>query len=148
MEIRKTKHQLRLNGITRNNREKVYTFDVYTIEGFNFKEGKLTCLSIKDEQAGLYMFSHRYSILNVDFYCHDLLYLGKADNLQERPFNLKHDKFKDLAKTKCNAICIYQCSDTEDPKSIESNILNYYNFRFNEQENEDDGCKLTTAAED
>lgn len=143
MEIKKTNHQILLKGITCDKIEKVYTFEVYTIEGFNFKKDNLTCQHIKEGQAGLYMFSYRYVVRifktnenREHNFFHALLYLGMADNLQKRPFNLKHEKFNDLIKTSCNSISIYQCSKTEKPKEIESNILRYYNFKFNEQENE------------
>jgi hypothetical protein len=154
MEIKRTNRYLRLKGITDSKEEKVYTFEVYTIEGFDFKEDKLTCNDIKEEQPGLYMFSYRYpthfgqtcgkQVLN---YCHKLLYLGKAEKLQERPFNMRHNKFEDLGKTSCNSISIYQCSQSENPKDVESNILNHYNFQFNEQENEDTDGKSISEEE-
>lgn len=155
MEIKRTNKQLRLKGITSDMEEKVYTFEVYTIEGFNFAGDVLTCNDIRECQSGLYMFSCRYrtqlckTIEKYEFnYYHELLYLGKAENLQKRPFNLKHTKFECLSKTSCNSISIYQCSNTENPKDIESNILNYYNFKFNEQENENTDGKPISVEED
>ena len=110
-----------------------YKFKLYSLEGFNFDETiELEDLSKSDR--GLYYFCKR-NLKKNGKYKHTRLYLGKSENLDDRPLHKSHEKWTRLKKDGCNCLGIYICKNGEDPKQIESDILAKYNFEENIQEN-------------
>ena len=75
---------------------------------------------------------------------HELLYLGKSEDFAERPY--QHNKLNEL--TCAEYIGIYYCDESEDPKKIESDILKFFFFRENKQENKEQGNKKSIVSED
>lgn len=70
---------------------------------------------------------------------HELLYIGIArgkGGLDGR-LTTDHDKFSELKQAKSNHIGIHLCKIGDDPKKIETDILDNYYFKFNKQENND-----------
>ena len=111
-------------------------FQIYSLDGFNFKES----ISVPSEK-GLYCFSNKMHIEllnnpNRFQNVHQLLYLGKADGRDGLVGRLtsNHEKFTSLQNI-ATYIGIYKCSNNENAKDIESQILSNYNFLLNEQEN-------------
>jgi len=98
---------------------------LYSLENFNFDETiEIEGLSEKDK--GLYYFCKR-ATCDGQTSCHRL-YLGKSENLDDRPLHKSHEKWKFLKKKGCNCIGLYKCKKGEDPKEIESEILAKYNI--------------------
>ena len=115
-----------------------YTFHVYSIEDFDFNCG--LDVTIKH---GLYCFTERIKTeitklnhLNTFVYHHNLLYLGKAEGTYgiEQRLQSNHNKYK-LLKNNANCVCLCTCDSNVDVKSIESEILNLFSFKYNEAEN-------------
>ncbi len=124
-------------------------FQLYSLDGFSFDETLDT-----DEGDGLYVFTkskmaydyitiHRRTFMKS---VHDLLYLGKSDELEARPH--RHEKFSDLKKYPAQFLGIYQCEETEDPLDVETMILERYFFKENTQHNTEIGNRETSVAED
>lgn len=109
-----------------------YKFTLYSLDGFRFNQ-KIEIDSISENDKGLYYFGKRYS-KNGKF-CHKCLYLGKSDNLYQRPLTSSHEKWDKLKENECNCIGIYKCKCNENPKDIESQILAKHKFTLNIQEN-------------
>lgn len=118
-----------------------YTFRIYSIKNFDLdeafkslKQGGLYCFTTEQNfdiqlQAGIYRKQH---IL------HSLFYIGKTDDFSIRHFNNhKHvDNFRKLnISNNKRFIGLYICQTEQDPKKVESEILDAYNFADNEQEN-------------
>lgn len=124
-------------------------FQLYSLDGFSFAETLDT-----DGGDGLYVFTkgkipYDYITINGRTFMkriHDLLYLGKSDELKTRPH--KHEKFPDLKKYPAQFLGIYQCEDTEDPLDVEATILESYFFKENTQHNTEIGNRETIVAED
>lgn len=124
-------------------------FQLYSLDGFSFAETLDT-----DEGDGLYVFTKTKAVY--DFITiqgrtfmksvHDLLYLGRSDELKKRPH--KHEKFPDLKKYPAQFLGIYQCEDTEDSIDVETMILESYFFKENTQHNTEIGNRETSVAED
>ena len=128
-----------------------YTFQVFTIRNFDFDE------DIEISQSkGVYCFSKTLTKTpegkeTKKFKTtHSLLYLGKSDG--EGGINGRlvhsHEKFHMLKEKGACFLSIYECSDKENAKEIESEILSKYNFQCNDAENEDCVDKKISVEED
>ncbi len=120
-----------------------YTFHICSIKNFDLdeafkglKQGGLYCFTTEQNfdiqlQTGIYRKQH---IL------HSLFYIGKTDDFSIRHFNNHEhvDNFRKLNISNSKMfIGLYICSTEQDPKEIESEILDAYNFVDNKQENKD-----------
>ena len=123
------------------------TFQIYSLEGFDFENN----IDI-GSGCGLYCFTKKIGetdsvIKDGESWMrlsHELVYLGKSEDFTERPY--RHEKMRILDDSKF--LGIYKCPDSEKPKDIESLILDYYFFRENKQENEEQGVKKSIVVED
>lgn len=124
-------------------------FQLYSLDGFSFDETLDT-----GEGNGLYVFTKGeipYDYITISgrtfLKCiHDLLYLGKSDELEARPH--MHEKFPDLKKYPAQFLGIYQCEETEDSLDVETMILESYFFKENTQHNTEISNRETSVAED
>lgn len=125
---------------------------MYSLDGFKFD--KDIDLAEDTEQKGVYVFTRSFrSILKDEVpnsfeIRHELLYLGMADSIETRPLSPSHTKWEYLRKDKCDRIGIYFCADDENPKNIESMILDKFSFKENIAENQDGAGKPFNVAED
>lgn len=129
-----------------------YSFTLYNLDNFDFNE-KIE-LNIKDNRKGVYVFTcaclrNRISDTTPRTFkmSHQLLYMGKADSIEERPLSPSHNKWKSLKLDGCNRFGVYFCKKDEDPKEIESYILGKYNFKENIAENEYKANDVSIVAE-
>lgn len=128
-----------------------YSFKVYSINGFSFNNS----IDISSEN-GLYCFTNTLCKDSVGKdkkkfkITHALLYLGKSDSKEGIDGRLvqSHEKFPILKKSGAQFLSIYECSDKENAKEIESEILSKYYFQFNEAENEECAGKKVSVEED
>lgn len=120
------------------------TFQLYSLKNFDFESPLYV-----GKGKGVYSFTQRVIPTNVALkngrmemmYNHSLIYLGKSDKLEERPY--KHDRFNEIKNRGADVIGVYFCADNEDPKTIESSILAEYFFELNSAENADsEGKKI------
>lgn len=122
-------------------------FQLYSLEGFDFKS-KLDIGNGK----GLYCFTKKGMNSNSGYaygmswksWTHTLLYLGKSNDFTKRPY--EHDKLSELKDAEY--LGVYYCNESEDPKDIESLILDNYFFLKNNQENQEQGNRKTIVTED
>lgn len=125
------------------------TFELYSLKKFDFKRPLYV-----GKGKGVYSFTKR--VIPTDavikngrremIYNHSLIYLGKSDKLEERPY--KHDRFCEIKNCGADVIGVYFCADDEDPKMVESSILAKYFFELNSAENTDPKDKKTMVAEE
>lgn len=124
-------------------------FQLYSLIGFHFNED-IEIDSLNDD-SGLYCFTRDYNTSLSDdssrFYRrHELLYLGMATAIDDRPLKAGHEKWEKLKKDGCNCLGIYLCKD--GLKSKESEILDKYSFKENIKENEKVENKTKFVSED
>lgn len=118
-----------------------YSFSLYNLDNFDFNE-KIELNAKDDSRNGVYVFTYAYNAMLTEGVpyafkmAHQLLYLGKADSIEERPLSPSHNKWERLKLDGCNRFGVYFCKENEDPKEIESYILKDYNFKENIAENE------------
>ena len=99
------------------------------------------------------MFTYAYNSILTEGVCysfkkaHQLLYLGKADSIEERPLSPSHNKWESLKLDGCNRFGVYFCKEDEDPEEIESYILKDYNFKENIAENENNTKDISIVME-
>lgn len=120
-------------------------FQLYSLELFTFNRA----LDVGVTGKGLYCFTDRYKGRLSDddnhfIYAHHPIYLGKTSGVETRPY--EHEKFSQLKES--NTLGIYLCQNDEDPKEIESTILETYFFKLNDKENKDVGDRKITITED
>lgn len=132
---------------------KGYTFKLYNLDNFEFNE-QIEIKGITEGMDGVYVFTRKYNAElreepTAYFVArHVLLYLGKAKSVEGRPLSPSHDKWKKLKSDGCNRVGIYLCKDDENPKTIESIILDAYDFKENRMENDSCTGLPTNVAED
>lgn len=120
----------------------------YSLNGRKFELFSLSDFSFEDNieittESGVYCFTVVNKTEIIQNPCHfkhkhTLLYLGKADGrdgINER-LRSTHDKFHSLKQTGVNCVGIYKTTSLENPKDVESELLNHYNFLLNTQENQ------------
>ena len=114
-----------------------YTFDIYDITGFDFKEQ----LDLPDTN-GVYCFTSEYNTVdeshnNIQSFkkLHFLLYLGRTKDFSER-FE-KHHKNRDLTKICPLYIGICYCNNANEEDDIEKKILSEYSILLNKIDNID-----------
>lgn len=116
-----------------------YTFDIYDITGFDFKE-QIDLPSAK----GLYCFTSENGCKVIKpsednktqrfAFIHELYYIGMTSDFSKR-FD-QHEKQDKLVNIMPLRIGIYFCSNNENEKVIESLILDNYAIQENIAENE------------
>ena len=110
------------------------TFTLYSLNGFKFDES--IQIDGLEDVPGVYYFAKKRIMRNDNTQTRWIdLYLGKADNLENRPLNSNHGKWPNLKTKGCNVIGVYKCKTGENPKEVESEILAQYNFVENKTEN-------------
>ena len=125
-------------------------FELFSLSNFSFEENiEITTGS------GVYCFSvvNKTEILQNPYhfkYKHTLVYLGKADGEDgiNGRLHSTHDKFHLLKNAGVNCVGIYKTTPLENPKDVESELLNNYNFSLNTQENQDNKNCQTNVEED
>ena len=129
-----------------------YSFSLYNLDNFDFKE-KIELNAKDDSRNGVYVFTYAYNSILTEGVrysfkkAHQLLYLGKADSIEERPLLPSHNKWESLKLDGCNRFGVYFCKEDEDPKEIESYILKDYNFKENIAENENNTKDISIVME-
>ena len=129
-----------------------YSFSLYNLDNFDFKE-KIELNAKDDSRNGVYVFTYAYNSILTEGVrysfkkAHQLLYLGKADSIEERPLSPSHNKWESLKLDGCNRFGVYFCKEDEDPKEIESYILKDYNFKENIAENENNTKDISIVME-
>ena len=104
---------------------KQYIFDLFSFERFS---------ELKDAfraRPAVYVFTRRSR--SVDGFTHDLVYLGKTENLSNR--FIGHHKEQCVMAHHANCIGLYGVANNEDLLDIEADILATYDFPCNEQLN-------------
>lgn len=129
-----------------------YSFSLYNLDNFDFNE-KIELNAKDDNRNGVYVFTYAYNSILTEGVrysfkkAHQLLYLGKADSIEERPLSPSHNKWESLKLDGCNRFGVYFCKEDEDPKEIESYILKDYNFKENIAENENNTKDISIVME-
>lgn len=129
-----------------------YSFSLYNLDNFDFNE-KIELNAKDDNRNGVYVFTYAYNSILTEGVrysfkkAHRLLYLGKADSIEERPLSPSHNKWESLKLDGCNRFGVYFCKEDEDPKEIESYILKDYNFKENIAENENNTKDISIVME-
>lgn len=129
-----------------------YSFSLYNLDNFDFNE-KIELNAKDDNRNGVYVFTYAYNSILTEGVrysfkkSHQLLYLGKADSIEERPLSPSHNKWESLKLDGCNRFGVYFCKEDEDPKEIESYILKDYNFKENIAENENNTKDISIVME-
>lgn len=129
-----------------------YSFSLYNLDNFDFNE-KIELNAKDDNRNGVYVFTYAYNSILTEGVrysfkkAHQLLYLGKADSIEERPLSPSHNKWESLKLDGCNRFGVYFCKEDEYPKEIESYILKDYNFKENIAENENNTKDISIVME-
>lgn len=132
-----------------------YSFSLYNLDNFDFNE-KIELNAKDDSRNGVYVFTYAYNSILTELTesvrysfkkAHQLLYLGKADSIEERPLSPSHNKWESLKLDGCNRFGVYFSKEDEDPKEIESYILKDYNFKENIAENENNTKDISIVME-
>lgn len=129
-----------------------YSFSLYNLDNFDFNE-KIELNAKDDNRNGVYVFTYAYNSILTEGVrysfkkAHQLLYLGKADSIEERPLSPSHNKWESLKLDGCNRFGVYFCKEDEDPEEIESYILKDYNFKENIAENENNTKDISIVME-
>lgn len=129
-----------------------YSFSLYNLDNFDFNE-KIELNAKDDNRNGVYVFTYAYNSILTEGVrysfkkAHQLLYLGKADSIEERPLSPSHNKWESLKLDGCNRFGVYFCKEDEDLKEIESYILKDYNFKENIAENENNTKDISIVME-
>lgn len=137
-----------------------YTFcDKYPFEIYEFNDYDLDDEFKDFSDSGLYCFTSEVLYADVELNkglytkanrVHSLFYLGQTGDFSTRHFSSHEhfETFKSLPISKNKKyIGIYVCSQEQDPKVIESEILAKYNFEDNTAENTNNDSLPTTIME-